>query len=212
MEARKRTYSGAYAACVIHFERRQLAGQPLRAVGTITSRVTTTRVWLGGTGADFAACSARDQDVDATCDDDITTTTTYNDILKGGRTNTGLHSFTNQPYPPSSSSRKHMAEFARRSKAFSFAPRQGTPGRVWTSRRAEWLSSLSDSDVFVRSPLAMEFGMRTCLAVPVQFGGHVNSVMAFFSPRARPFDADTDALASLLAKCLEDVYSPNLFS
>lgn len=65
-----------------------------------------------------------------------------------------------------------------------------------------------DSDVFVRSPLVIEFGMRTCLVVLVQFGGHVHSVMALFSPRARQLDADTDALSSLLEKCMEDVYSP----
>lgn len=111
--------------------------------------------------------------------------------------------------PSELAQRRDIAEFARQSKPFEFRPRVGMPGRVWTSRRAEWLTNLSDPGVFIRSPLAEQFGMQTCLAVPVQFGGHVHSVMAFFSQQARPFDSDSYELACHLAKCLEDVYSPS---
>lgn len=103
----------------------------------------------------------------------------------------------------------NMIEFARESQRFEFRPRVGMPGRVWTSRRAEWLTNLKDSEVFVRSPLADKFGMETCLAVPIQFGGHVHSVMAFFSQEARPYDSDSYDLACTLARCVEEVYSPN---
>lgn len=102
-----------------------------------------------------------------------------------------------------------LLEFARQSQQFEFRPRVGMPGRVWTSRRAEWLTNLHDAEVFIRSPLAERFGMETCLAVPIQFGGHVHSVMAFFSQHARPYDPDTYDLACTLAQCIEDVYSPN---
>lgn len=118
--------------------------------------------------------------------------------------------------PPSRSPRQldvsddeGILEFARKSKQFKFGPRVGMPGRVWTSRRAEWLVDLRDRHVFPRSPLAEKFGMQTCLAVPIQFGGHVHSVMAFYSTQRRPYDPDSYDLACVLARSLSEVYAPS---
>lgn len=102
-----------------------------------------------------------------------------------------------------------LTKFARASEKFEFRPRIGMPGRVWTSRRAEWLMDLKDRETFIRSRLAEEFGMQTCLAVPIQFGGHVHSVMAFYSRQYRPYDPDCFDLACILSKSLEEVYSPS---
>lgn len=104
---------------------------------------------------------------------------------------------------------KGILEFARKSRSFKFGPRVGMPGRVWTSRRAEWLVDLDDRDVFLRSPLAEKFGMRSCLAVPIQFGGHVHSVMAFYSKQQKPYDPDGYDLACVLAQSLSEVYAPS---
>lgn len=101
-----------------------------------------------------------------------------------------------------------IAQFARASQRYEFRPRMGMPGRVWTSRRAEWLVDLHDCEVFRRSRLVDEFGMETCLAVPIQFGGHVHSVMAFYSRARRPYDPDSYDLACALSRSLEEVYSP----
>lgn len=101
-----------------------------------------------------------------------------------------------------------LAEFARRSRGFQFEPRVGMPGRVWTSRRTEWLIDLADRETFIRSPLAAQFGMKTCLGVPIQFGGHVHSVMAFYSREVRAYNTECHDLAILLSKCIEEVYSP----
>lgn len=101
-----------------------------------------------------------------------------------------------------------LARFARASSGFEFKPRVGMPGRVWTSRRAEWLIDLGDKEIFLRSPLAKQFGMKTCLAVPIQFGGHVHSVMAFYAREVRGYDPECYDLACLLSQCLEEVYSP----
>ena len=103
---------------------------------------------------------------------------------------------------------ERLAQFAKASKQFEFRPRVGMPGRVWTSRRAEWLINLEDQETFIRSPLAEEFGMKTCLAVPIQFGGHVHSVMAFYSRESRSYSPECYDLVTLLAKSLEEVYSP----
>lgn len=102
-----------------------------------------------------------------------------------------------------------LARFARASSGFEFKPQIGMPGRVWTSRRAEWLIDLGDKEIFLRSPLAKQFGMKTCLAVPIQFGGHVHSVMAFYSREVRGYNPDCYDLACLLSQCLEEVYSPS---
>lgn len=102
-----------------------------------------------------------------------------------------------------------IREFARESQHFEFRPRIGMPGRVWTSRRPEWLSNLKDSEVFIRSPLAKRFGMSSCLAVPIQFGGQVHSIMAFFSQEERSYDPESYDLACLLSRCIEDVHSSN---
>lgn len=102
-----------------------------------------------------------------------------------------------------------IVEFARKSQSFKFGPRVGMPGRVWTSRRAEWLVDLRDREVFLRSPLAEKFGMQTCLAVPIQFGGHVHSIMAFYSREQRAYDPDAYDLACVLARSLSEVYAPS---
>lgn len=103
---------------------------------------------------------------------------------------------------------RKLGAFARASMDYEFRPRVGVPGRVWTSQRAEWLLDLYNEEAFIRSELAKQFGMQTCLAVPVRFGGHVHSVLAFYSTERRLCDPECLELASLLAKCLEEVYSP----
>lgn len=104
-----------------------------------------------------------------------------------------------------------LERFAMISGGYEFRPRVGMPGRVWTSRRAEWLVDLDDGETFVRNGLAAEFGMKTCLAVPICFGGYVHSVMAFFSTEVRPYKPECYELACLLASSLEDVYGSILF-
>lgn len=101
-----------------------------------------------------------------------------------------------------------LSQFAKISRNYQFRPRDGMPGRVWTSRRAEWLPELDDSEVFRRSPLAREFGMKTCLAVPVVLGGQVHSVMAFYSTKQRAYDSTCHDLATTLAEALAAIYSP----
>ncbi|PXF48507.1 hypothetical protein BWQ96_01676 [Gracilariopsis chorda] len=103
---------------------------------------------------------------------------------------------------------RKLCAFARASMDYEFRPRIGVPGRVWTSQRAEWLLELYNKEAFIRSELAKQFGMQTCLAVPVRFGGHVHSVLAFYSTERRLCDPECLELASLLAKSVEEVYSP----
>lgn len=86
------------------------------------------------------------------------------------------------------------------------------PGRVWSSRRAEWLAGLGDKDSYKRATLAQECGMKSCLAVPVLLGGQVHSVMAFYSSQTRPFNSQCHDLATTLAEALAQIYSPQTAS
>eukprot|EP00177_Eucheuma_denticulatum_P005254 GFKZ01009566.1.p1 GENE.GFKZ01009566.1~~GFKZ01009566.1.p1 ORF type:complete len:347 (-),score=36.06 GFKZ01009566.1:237-1277(-) len=104
---------------------------------------------------------------------------------------------------------EELASFARASRGFEFRPKVGMPGRVWTSKRAEWLIDLADRETFIRGRLAAEFGMKTCLGVPITIGGHVHSVMAFYAREVRGYNPECYDLACLLSQCLEEVYSPS---
>jgi len=104
---------------------------------------------------------------------------------------------------------RDVTAFARMSKDFQFRPRYGMPGRVWTSRRAEWLPTLGDADSYRRSSLAHKFGMKTCLAVPVVLGGQVHSVMAFYAQTSLPFNSKCHDLATTLSQSLANIYSPH---
>ncbi|CAN8065414.1 unnamed protein product [Agarophyton chilense] len=104
---------------------------------------------------------------------------------------------------------ERLSKFAKASQEYEFHPRMGIPGRVWTSQRAEWLVDLSDKDAFKRSEIAQQFGMKTCLAVPLKFGGHVHSVIAFYCTERRLCEAECLELANVLVKCLEQVYTPS---
>lgn len=103
---------------------------------------------------------------------------------------------------------KDLAQFAQVSKNYQFRPRIGMPGRVWSSGLAEWLPGLDDSESYRRSTLAQDFGMKTCLAVPVVLGGQVHSVMAFYATEARSYNSNCHDLATTLAESLASIYSP----
>ncbi len=104
---------------------------------------------------------------------------------------------------------KDLAQFAKISKNYQFRPRMGVPGRAWSSRRTEWLPGLGDSECYRRATLAQEFGMKTCLAVPVVLGGQVHSVMSFYSSKSRPFNSACHDLAETLSRSLTQIYSPS---
>lgn len=104
--------------------------------------------------------------------------------------------------------RVNLEKFADISKKYQFRPRMGMPGRVWSSRRAEWLPGLQDNETYKRSPLADEFGMKSCLAIPVVLGGQVHSVMAFYSTTPRSYNAQCHDLATSLAESIAGIYSP----
>lgn len=104
---------------------------------------------------------------------------------------------------------KDVPAFARMSRDFQFRPRIGMPGRVWSSRRAEWLPTLGDGDIYRRSALAHKFGIKSCFAVPIVLDGQVNSVMAFYAQAPTPFNSKCYDLATTLSESIANIYRPH---
>ena len=75
----------------------------------------------------------------------------------------------------------------------------GLPGRVWASRRPEWLEEIDGGTTFPRGT-ATELGIRAAFAAPIVSDGRVVAILEFFSPV--PHRVDTDLI--LIAQTLGD--------
>ena len=79
-----------------------------------------------------------------------------------------------------------LAEFAQASRALSFGPGEGLPGRVWASAAAEWLEDVSGPR-FPRVEAARRAGLRGGLAFPVR-DSQVRAVIECFTRAAEGAD------------------------
>ncbi len=75
------------------------------------------------------------------------------------------------------------------SKNYTFPKGVGLPGRVWLTKRIEWLKDItSDHTQFSRSKIAVEVGIKACLGVPIIAGEDVLAVLIFFMSDLRGED------------------------
>ena len=72
----------------------------------------------------------------------------------------------------------------------TFAPGVGLTGRIWTSRKPEWISDLSKDNNLPRAPIAAAEGLRGAFAFPISFRKRFLGVMEFFSDEIREADED----------------------
>mmetsp|Transcript_32978 Transcript_32978/g.129412 ORF Transcript_32978/g.129412 Transcript_32978/m.129412 type:complete len:406 (-) Transcript_32978:446-1663(-) len=105
-----------------------------------------------------------------------------------------------------SEERENLLKFAAKSEHFTFNPRVGVPGRVFSTLRPEWLPQLDNDETFVRASEASEFGLNVCLAVPVVVRGQVAAVTVFFDTEVRDYDADCLDLAIDIASLTGNAY------
>lgn len=80
-------------------------------------------------------------------------------------------------------------EFIAASRAATFSPGQGLPGRVWESGRVWWLPDVVADGNFRRSATATTSGLRAACAFPVG-AGEQTCVVELFGEGIRPADDD----------------------
>ncbi|MEQ8971603.1 MAG: EAL domain-containing protein [Coleofasciculus sp. C1-SOL-03] len=106
------------------------------------------------------------------------------------------------PYPPVlASEASTLQDFCHYSPAFTFALGCGLPGRVWASRRPEWIPDVSRAphSSFVRSSLAKACGLKAGFAVPIIAHDQVLAVLTFFRFESRQTDQRLVNLISTVA-------------
>ncbi|MBI3583966.1 MAG: GAF domain-containing protein [Nitrospinae bacterium] len=77
------------------------------------------------------------------------------------------------------------SKFTEHSKGFVFKAGIGLPGRVWSSKKPEWIRDVSvNGHVFLRTEAAMEAGLRAAFGVPIIADNEVIAVLIFYMPKA----------------------------
>jgi PAS domain S-box-containing protein len=88
-------------------------------------------------------------------------------------------------------------EFDAASRAATFPPGRGLPGRVWTSRQPAWIPDVTLDQNFPRAPIASREGLHGAFGFPILLRGEVTGVLEFFSREIR--EPDDDLLSMLAA-------------
>ncbi|HAP67480.1 MAG TPA: hypothetical protein DCQ99_06780 [Nitrospinae bacterium] len=97
----------------------------------------------------------------------------------------------------------HM-KFMEVSKNFKFKPGIGLPGRVWASKKPEWLKDVStlDVSVFPRSKIAQDTGFKATLGVPIIANDKILAILIFYMTKASEEDESQISLISAVASQL----------
>jgi two-component system, NarL family, sensor histidine kinase UhpB len=82
-----------------------------------------------------------------------------------------------------------LSTFLEASRRLTFPPGSSLAGRVWQKRRAAWITDLSRDDRFLQRELAVQAGLRSGGAFPIQSASGVFGVLEFFTVRRLAADA-----------------------
>jgi GAF domain-containing protein len=99
-----------------------------------------------------------------------------------------------------------LVRYRERSREYHFAPRTGVPGRVFLTKRPEWLPWLTDPVAFPRSPHAQRYDVKLTFAVPVVVEGVVRMVVEFYDTEARDYDPEVLNVAGDIASLIGRAY------
>ncbi|MBD2742814.1 response regulator [Coleofasciculus sp. FACHB-1120] len=79
-------------------------------------------------------------------------------------------------------STQSLKAFRQASKKFTFAADIGLAGRIWASKQPEWIEdvSIEQNQIFLRSQIASEVGLKACFGVPILVNNQVLAVLIFF--------------------------------
>lgn len=98
-------------------------------------------------------------------------------------------------------SAKGLDRFRKLSEECLFPPGMDLPGRVWESKRSEWIQDflMLPENTFPRCKLASDFGLKTALGIPVIANDKTVAVLAFFTFESREEDKRLFELVSAVA-------------
>jgi signal transduction histidine kinase len=82
-----------------------------------------------------------------------------------------------------------VPDFEAATRAMSFTPGIGLPGRVWQSREPICIPDLAHDPSFLRATSAAASGLRSAFAFPIRLADDVLGVMEFLSGEPKPPDA-----------------------
>lgn len=76
-------------------------------------------------------------------------------------------------------------EFDRMTQRLELEKNVGLPGRIWGSRKPEWIDNVVADHNFPRAAVASREGLHGAFGFPILLGGEVAGVIEFFSPEIR---------------------------
>ncbi|MBM4325171.1 MAG: PAS domain S-box protein, partial [Deltaproteobacteria bacterium] len=82
-----------------------------------------------------------------------------------------------------------LEKFRQECEKMTFPPGSGLPGRVWVSKKPEWIRDVSLDPSFLRAAIAKEVGIHSAIAIPVLIDDEVVAVMVFFEFEPQKEDA-----------------------
>lgn len=97
---------------------------------------------------------------------------------------------------------KGFESFRAASLETRFAPGQGLPGRVWSSKQPAWVPDVTRDGNFPRAPHAAAAGLRAGMAFPVLANDEVIVILEFFLREPRAEDRHLIDLVSAVANQL----------
>ncbi|MEK0178060.1 response regulator [Microcoleus anatoxicus] len=79
-----------------------------------------------------------------------------------------------------------LFDYINQSLLIKFAPNVGLPGRIWSSKKPEWLEdiSLAPDEIFLRNQMAEKAGLKACFGVPILVENRVIAILSFFNTTA----------------------------
>ncbi|MFB2938209.1 diguanylate cyclase domain-containing protein [Aerosakkonemataceae cyanobacterium BLCC-F154] len=84
----------------------------------------------------------------------------------------------------------NLESFRKYSEALTFPPNVGLPGRVWLSKKPEWIPDVSQAPkaIFPRMEMALKSELKAGLAIPIVVEDYVLAVLVFFMFKSREED------------------------
>lgn len=95
-----------------------------------------------------------------------------------------------------------LKDFRSTTEEVTYEPGQGLPGRVWATKRAEWLTDPSSNLSSQRAKPMSSSGLRSGLAIPVLSGEEVVAVLVFLAIHRRAEDVRHMDVVSTVASQL----------